>query len=283
MDLSSIVLDESAFTNDRRLSVQTTCSTVSTANSPQPISPRQSRSVSPLGSRPLTADSLDDDDTADRGDNRRPSSSPSSFKPQPKHGSVLKSRSSNRKSAHILSEQRRRETINDGFVELKSTIPHCNGTQDSKAVILRKAVHYISSLESRIERLESELFARQAHPLTPQYRGDTRDQLAQPPPPTSVVGMPVSHVQLVNLPGPIPAPRHMSIPVPTPTGLHPAAPPPLRPPTPLHGQTYQPYTIPVTVSVPIDQYYQYSQQPPPQVYYPLVPPKTDTRTVPSAV
>ncbi|CAG8515892.1 14235_t:CDS:2 [Acaulospora morrowiae] len=58
----------------------------------------------------------------------------------------------NRRIAHILSEQKRRENINSGFEELKSIVPSCRGCADSKAVILRKAVHYIQMLESQIQK-----------------------------------------------------------------------------------------------------------------------------------
>ncbi|KAI8360122.1 hypothetical protein B0O80DRAFT_422775 [Mortierella sp. GBAus27b] len=44
----------------------------------------------------------------------------------------------NRRLAHILSEQKRREKINGGFDELKSVIPDCAQNTDSKATILRK-------------------------------------------------------------------------------------------------------------------------------------------------
>ncbi|CAB4391766.1 unnamed protein product [Rhizophagus irregularis] len=60
----------------------------------------------------------------------------------------------NRRIAHILSEQKRRENINSGFEELKSIVPSCRGCADSKAVILRKAVHYIQTLESEIQKLK---------------------------------------------------------------------------------------------------------------------------------
>lgn len=43
-----------------------------------------------------------------------------------------------RKQAHIASEQKRRQSINEGFEELKKIIPSCQATSDSKAVILRK-------------------------------------------------------------------------------------------------------------------------------------------------
>lgn len=46
-----------------------------------------------------------------------------------------------RKKAHIISEQKRRQSINEGFEELKKIVPSRNST-DSKAVILRKGNIY---------------------------------------------------------------------------------------------------------------------------------------------
>ena len=43
-----------------------------------------------------------------------------------------------RHEAHILSEKRRREQINQGFVDLKQLIPICQYSFDTKAVILQK-------------------------------------------------------------------------------------------------------------------------------------------------
>ena len=43
-----------------------------------------------------------------------------------------------KKRAHIASEQKRRQSINEGFEELKQLIPACKTTTDSKAVILKK-------------------------------------------------------------------------------------------------------------------------------------------------
>ncbi|CAG8624349.1 3537_t:CDS:2 [Cetraspora pellucida] len=60
----------------------------------------------------------------------------------------------NRRIAHILSEQKRRENINSGFEELKSIVPSCRGCADSKAIILRKAAHYIQALEAQIQKLK---------------------------------------------------------------------------------------------------------------------------------
>ncbi|CAG8528773.1 10553_t:CDS:2 [Ambispora leptoticha] len=66
------------------------------------------------------------------------------------------SQTPNRRLAHILSEQKRRENINSGFEELKNIVPTCRGHADSKAVILRKAVRYIQNLESEVEKLRQQ-------------------------------------------------------------------------------------------------------------------------------
>ncbi|KAG9323877.1 hypothetical protein KVV02_003537 [Mortierella alpina] len=58
----------------------------------------------------------------------------------------------NRRLAHILSEQKRREKINGGFDELKSVIPDCAENADSKAMILKKATAYILMLEDELKR-----------------------------------------------------------------------------------------------------------------------------------
>ncbi|CAG8650119.1 6893_t:CDS:2, partial [Paraglomus occultum] len=60
-----------------------------------------------------------------------------------------------RRLAHIRSEQKRRENINSGFEELKNIVPTCRGCADSKAIILKKAVHYIQALESEVRKLKS--------------------------------------------------------------------------------------------------------------------------------
>ncbi|PWZ00403.1 hypothetical protein BCV70DRAFT_205887 [Testicularia cyperi] len=58
----------------------------------------------------------------------------------------------NRRVAHLLSEQKRRESINTGFEDLRQAIPACRDGQDSKATILRRALEYIRELESIVER-----------------------------------------------------------------------------------------------------------------------------------
>ncbi|ORX41133.1 hypothetical protein BD324DRAFT_43755 [Kockovaella imperatae] len=58
----------------------------------------------------------------------------------------------NRRIAHLMSEQKRRESINSGFTSLRSVLPNSIPT-DSKAVVLRKAVAHIMSLENRLRKV----------------------------------------------------------------------------------------------------------------------------------
>lgn len=58
----------------------------------------------------------------------------------------------NRRVAHLLSEQKRRESINTGFEDLRQAIPACRDGQDSKATILKRALEYIRELETVVER-----------------------------------------------------------------------------------------------------------------------------------
>ncbi|CAG8610478.1 13184_t:CDS:2, partial [Ambispora gerdemannii] len=78
------------------------------------------------------------------------------------------SQTPNRRLAHILSEQKRRENINSGFEELKNIVPMCRGHGDSKAVILRKAVRYIQNLEFELEKLR-----QQSGSLSPKTGSDS--------------------------------------------------------------------------------------------------------------
>ncbi|KAK9492743.1 hypothetical protein V1508DRAFT_439589 [Lipomyces doorenjongii] len=183
-----------------------------------------------------------------------------------------KSPGSNRRFAHILSEQRRRENINGGFLELKGSIPQCQGTQDSKAVILQKAVLYISSLESELTRVKSELYACQQQfaqqPVVPQRQ--------QQPSPGH------SDLDLSGAP-PAPAPPRMSsLPPPPPPQMYVHASPPvasLPPPPPL-----TPLSHPVAYPyMPAGPYYpSYPAQH--HVYAVPMPPRmTASWKVPSAV
>lgn len=61
----------------------------------------------------------------------------------------------NRRQAHIASEQKRRQNINEGFEDLRRLVPACTSTTDSKAVILRKTVNYIVQLQGEVGKLRS--------------------------------------------------------------------------------------------------------------------------------
>ncbi|KAI8358104.1 hypothetical protein B0O80DRAFT_526944 [Mortierella sp. GBAus27b] len=64
-----------------------------------------------------------------------------------------------RRMAHVLSEQKRRGKINDGFEELKNVIPECAENTDSRSTILRKAVDRILELEQELQK-----YVRLYHP-----------------------------------------------------------------------------------------------------------------------
>ncbi|KAK4688636.1 hypothetical protein P7C73_g1482, partial [Tremellales sp. Uapishka_1] len=57
----------------------------------------------------------------------------------------------NRRLAHLMSEQKRRESINKGFQTLRDALPSAIPT-DSKAIVLRKAVTHIQQLESLLAK-----------------------------------------------------------------------------------------------------------------------------------
>ncbi|BEJ16428.1 hypothetical protein CspHIS471_0510330 [Cutaneotrichosporon sp. HIS471] len=57
----------------------------------------------------------------------------------------------NRRLAHLMSEQKRRESINTGFQSLRNALPSAIPT-DSKAIILRKAVSHIKQLEEAMRK-----------------------------------------------------------------------------------------------------------------------------------
>lgn len=69
-----------------------------------------------------------------------------------------------RRQAHIASEQKRRQSINEGFEDLRRCVPNCTNAGDSKAVILRKAVNYLRQLHNENARLKAHLAG---HPMPP--------------------------------------------------------------------------------------------------------------------
>lgn len=77
----------------------------------------------------------------------------SHFQPVASQSSMLASASAltpSRRQAHIASEQKRRQHINEGFEELRVIVPTCRNANDSKASILKKTVHYVKFLESKL-------------------------------------------------------------------------------------------------------------------------------------
>ena len=85
----------------------------------------------------------------------------------------------NRRVAHLLSEQKRRESINTGFEDLRQAIPACRDGQDSKATILKRALEYIRELESVVERqhrpvLESHMLGGYSNRSPPDDKDDLR-------------------------------------------------------------------------------------------------------------
>lgn len=77
-------------------------------------------------------------------------SRPSTGEEETSTGEVV-SQGQSRRLAHLMSEQKRRESINSGFQALRATLPTSLST-DSKAVILRKAVSRISYLEGLLQK-----------------------------------------------------------------------------------------------------------------------------------
>ncbi|WWC92184.1 uncharacterized protein L201_007138 [Kwoniella dendrophila CBS 6074] len=66
-------------------------------------------------------------------------------------GNVAPTPGQSRRLAHLMSEQKRRESINSGFQALRQALPSSLPT-DSKAIILRKAVSHITYLEDLVRR-----------------------------------------------------------------------------------------------------------------------------------
>ncbi|CEH19073.1 PROTEIN MXL-2 [Ceraceosorus bombacis] len=57
-----------------------------------------------------------------------------------------------RRMNHLISEQRRRESINAGFEELRKVLPNCREGGESKATILRRAIDHIGNLHELVHR-----------------------------------------------------------------------------------------------------------------------------------
>ena len=65
---------------------------------------------------------------------------------------------SEKRMNHVVSEQRRRKLIKDGFEQLVEMIPGLNDVNGtSKSTVLFKTAEYIKELEQRVEMLTREL------------------------------------------------------------------------------------------------------------------------------
>ncbi|SJX64772.1 uncharacterized protein SRS1_15203 [Sporisorium reilianum f. sp. reilianum] len=108
-----------------------------------------------------------------------PSAAAASSGVAPPASSTTNTVNANRRVAHLLSEQKRRESINTGFEDLRQAIPACRDGQDSKATILKRALEYIRELESVVERqhrppLEGHVFGGYSNRSPPDDKDDLR-------------------------------------------------------------------------------------------------------------
>lgn len=62
-----------------------------------------------------------------------------------------------KRANHIASEQKRRNSIRDGFKEMQDMVPGLLKSHHSKSTILFKAVHYIRRLDRRNQSLREKL------------------------------------------------------------------------------------------------------------------------------
>ena len=74
---------------------------------------------------------------------QHPQSAYSSLSNSPVDSPGTSSSADARRHAHSMSEQKRRQNINDGFEALRAIIPSCRGGNDSKAVVLRKGIQFV--------------------------------------------------------------------------------------------------------------------------------------------
>ncbi|RKP12970.1 Myc-type, basic helix-loop-helix domain-containing protein, partial [Piptocephalis cylindrospora] len=62
-----------------------------------------------------------------------------------------------KRSNHIKSEQKRRNAIRQGFIDLCACVPPLNNVKMSKSVMLEEAIDWIRRLSEECEELDSEL------------------------------------------------------------------------------------------------------------------------------
>uniref|UniRef100_A0A914XJI7 BHLH domain-containing protein n=1 Tax=Plectus sambesii TaxID=2011161 RepID=A0A914XJI7_9BILA len=65
----------------------------------------------------------------------------------------------NRRAHHNALERKRRDHIKDSFSSLKEVVPTLVGERSSRALILKKAVDYISTMQDKISSHENDINA----------------------------------------------------------------------------------------------------------------------------
>jgi hypothetical protein len=84
---------------------------------------------------------------------------------------------------HVEVERKYRVALNDGFENLRNSIPHiahlqrrvgCKGSKTSKAAVLSTAVSYIKRLEANVEKLKDEQSVLQTGDRPPKKKGGAR-------------------------------------------------------------------------------------------------------------
>ncbi|KAI9754758.1 MAG: hypothetical protein M1835_000868 [Candelina submexicana] len=93
--------------------------------------------------------------------NPGPSASPTASTANGWHSApAVRLTDSQKKSNHILSEQKRRQAIRAGFDRLTELVPDCEGEARSESVVLRKTVEYCRMLAEERRMLVREIEAR---------------------------------------------------------------------------------------------------------------------------
>ncbi|XP_065839254.1 max-like protein X [Oscarella lobularis] len=95
-----------------------------------------------------------------------------------------RNRKTARRMAHTVAEQRRRDQIKKGYDELQRVVPTCNeqglaAQKVSKALVLHKAIEYISFLQHQNSTIEDELERLRKEVTALQIMKENYEQIAQ--------------------------------------------------------------------------------------------------------
>jgi MAX-like protein X len=89
-----------------------------------------------------------------------------------------------RRMAHTVAEQKRRDQIKRGYDELQAVVPTCHeqgpaAQKVSKAVVLHKAIEYITYLQQQNSHMEDELAQLRKEVTALQIMKSNYEQIAQ--------------------------------------------------------------------------------------------------------